>query len=128
MNLTICTFNEDLSEYKKMLAYNQKLVNLGTQLSKLELINQQPISIDVDKFYEMSQAVMPKASSEMIYIGVGLIVGGFLNILGINDKNIIYRVPNGIPSPSSHWSVVKKYLEAKFMRIVGFAYKYLCSM
>ena len=39
MNLIICAFNAEFSETKKMLADNQPLVCLGSQLSKLKLIN-----------------------------------------------------------------------------------------
>ena len=72
-----------------MLAYNQELLNLGTQLSKLELINQRPTLLAADQFYDIYQAVIPKASPEAISIGVGWIVGGLLTILGVHDKNII---------------------------------------
>ena len=35
MESTICTFNAELEEAKKMLADNQSLVSLGSQLYKL---------------------------------------------------------------------------------------------
>ena len=42
----------------------------------------------------MAQAVMPKASPEAISLGGGLIVGGILASLGINDNRIISGIPN----------------------------------
>ena len=71
---------------------------------------------------------MPKASLESIYLGGGLIVGGLLESLGINDNKIISGIPNCIPSPSNLWYVVKKSHEAVFIRISGFICNYPCSM
>ena len=42
--------------------------------------------------------MIPKASPEAISIGGGLLVGGFLASLGINENKIISDIPNGIPS------------------------------
>ena len=102
-----------------MLADNQPLVCVGPQLSKLKLINQQPSLLAADIFYSMAQAVMPKASSEAISLGGGLMLGGLLASIGINDSKIIPGVPNIIPSPSRLWYMVKISPEAKFMRIAG---------
>ena len=76
----------------------------------------------------MDQAGLPKASPEAIYIEVGLKVVGLLASIGINDNNIIYGIPNFVPSPSNLWYVVKKAREAKFMRIAGFIFNYPCIM
>ena len=62
MNLTICAFNVELAEAKKILADNQMLASAVAQLSKLNTINKQPPLLDADRFYAMSQAVIPKAS------------------------------------------------------------------
>ena len=67
---------------------------------------------------------MPKASPEAIYLGGGLIVGGLLVSLGINNNNIISGIPNYIPSPSNLRYMVKKSHEATFIRIVGFVCNY----
>ena len=40
----------------------------------------------------------PKSSPEAIYLGGGLVVGGLLESLGINDNKIISGIPNFIPS------------------------------
>ena len=63
---------------------------------------------------------MQKLSPETICLGVGLIVCGLLTSLCIDNNKIISGIPNCIPSPSNVQYVVKKYREAKFMRIVGF--------
>ena len=65
----------------------------------------------------MAQAVMPKASPEAISLGGGLIVGGILASLGINDNRIISGIPNIIPIPSTLWLVAKKSCEVKLMSI-----------
>ena len=124
MNLTTCALNAYLEEDTKMLSENQTLLSVGSNFSKLKSINKQSSSLAVDVFYAISQAVMPKSSPEAIYIGFGLVVGGLLTIIGICNKNIIYRIPNGIPSPSRLCCVVKKSLKVKFMSIVGFFCKY----
>ena len=49
-----------------------------------------------------------------------MIVCGILVIVGINGNMIIYGIPNGITSPSSLQSVVKKPIEATFMSIAEF--------
>ena len=77
-------------------------------MSKLKLINKQLSLLAVDISYVTTQTVIPKASSEAISFGGGLIVGGILESLGINNNNIIFRIPNGIPIPSSLWYVAKK--------------------
>ena len=64
--------------------------------------------------------MLPKSSREAISPVGGLIVGGILDSLDINDNNIISRIPNSVPSPSSLCYVVKKSLEATFMSISGF--------
>ena len=76
----------------------------------------------------MAQAVIPKASLEEICLGGGLIVGGLLASLDINDDNIISGITNFIPSPSHLWCVVKKPCEGTFMSIVWFVFNYPCSM
>ena len=63
---------------------------------------------------------MQKLSPETICLGVGLIVCGLLTSLCIDNNKIISGIPNCIPSPSNVQYVVKKYREAKFMRIVSF--------
>ena len=103
-----------------MLAYNQTLVILGAQLSKLKSINKLPPSLAADRFYAMAQAVMPKTSPEAISLGGGLIVSGLLASLGINDNKIIYGISNCIPSPPNLPCVVKKSCEVTFTRITGF--------
>ena len=100
-----------------MLVYNQTLVSLGAQLSKIKSINKQPSSLAEDIFYAMAQAVIPKASLEEIYLGGGLIVGGILASLIINDNRILYGILNFIPSTSNLRCMVKKAREATFMRI-----------
>ena len=77
-----------------MLADNQPLVSVGTQLSKLKPINKRPSSLAVDIFYSMAQAVIQKASPEAIYLGCGFIVGGILESLGINNNKIISGIPS----------------------------------
>ena len=84
-----------------MLADTQPLVSLVSQLSKLNSINKGTSLLAADRFYAMSQAVILKAYTQAISIGGGLIVGGLLEILGINDNNIISGIPNCIPSPSN---------------------------
>ena len=94
----------------------------------LNAINKRSSSLDADRFYAMAQAVIPKASPEAICLGGGLILGGLLESLGINDNNIISGILNSIPSPSNLWCVVKKSCEATFMRIAGFVYNYPFSV
>ena len=77
-----------------MVADNQPLVSAGSQLSKINPINKGPSSLAADIFYSMTQAVIPKASPEAIYLGCGLIVGGLLASLSINDNKIISGIPN----------------------------------
>ena len=69
MKSAICALNADLAEVKKILADNQTLVSVGAQLSKLKSINKRPPSLDAGIFYAMTQAVIPKASPEAIFIG-----------------------------------------------------------
>ena len=71
---------------------------------------------------------MPKYLPEAMSIGGGLIVGGILASLGINDNKIISGILNIIPSTLSLHYVVKKSCEATFMRIAGFICNYPCSM
>ena len=127
MKLTICALDEELEDSKKMSADNQSLVCLGSQLSKLKSIKQRPSLLAAYRFYAMYKAVMPKASPEAIYIEIGLIVGGLLEIIGIKDNNIISGTPNVITSTSSLRYVAKKSREATFMRISGFVCNYPCS-
>ena len=61
-----------------------------------------------DRYYAMEKAVMPKASPEAICLGGGLIVTGLLTSVGINNNEIIYGIPNCIPSPPNPRYVVKK--------------------
>ena len=68
----------------------------------------------------MSQAVIPKSSPEAICLGGGLIVGGILDSLGINNNNITSEIPNYIPSPSNLLYVANKSREDTFIRISGF--------
>ena len=82
----------------------------------------------MDIVYAMFQSVISKASPEAICIGGGLIVGGLLASLGINNNNIIYRIPNYIPIPSNLRYVVKKARGATFASISGFVCDYHCSM
>ena len=96
---TICTLNSDLVESKKMLLYNQLLVSLVTQLSKIKSINKLPSSLASDRIYTMDQEVMLKASPEAIYLGGGLIVSGLFASIGINDNKNISGIPNCIPIP-----------------------------
>ena len=128
MRFTICSFNAELSGAKKMLAENQTLVGLVTLLSKLNSINKQPSLLAEDIFYAMAQAVMTKASLEAIYLGGVLVLGGLLASLGINDNNIMFGVPNCIPSPSNLRYVVKKSLEDTFMKISVFVCNYPCRI
>ena len=128
MKPTVCALNVELAEAKKILADNQPLVSLGANLYKLKSINKQPPSLAADRFYAMAQAVMPKASPELISLGGGLIVAGLLASLGTNDNKTISGIHNCIPSPSNLRYVLKKSCEAKFMRISGFVYNYPCSM
>ena len=72
--------------------------------------------------------MIPKASPEVMCIVGGLVVGGILASLGINNNNIISGIPNCIPSPSNLWYVVKKSHETVFIRISGFVCNYPCSM
>ena len=111
-----------------MLAYNHTLAQLGTQLSKLNSIIQQPTFISADIFHARSQAVMPKASPAAISLGGGLVVGGILDSIGINDNKILSWIPNDITSPSRLWYMVKKPRESIFMRIVGFVWNYPCRI
>ena len=66
--------------------YNQSLVSAGAQLSKLNSINKQPSYLSEGRFNATSQSVIPKASSEEISLGGGLIVGVLLESLDINDN------------------------------------------
>ena len=109
MKSTICTFNADVEEAKNMLAENQPLVSLVTQLFKLKWIKKQPYSLAADIFYVMALAVMPKSLPEAISLGGGLVVGGLLASLGINNNIIISGIPNWSPIPSNSWYVVKKF-------------------
>ena len=111
-----------------MLADNHLLVSASAQLYKLNPINKQPSSLSMDRFYAMDQVVIPKSSPEEICLGGGLIVGGLLASLGINNNNIISGIPNYIPSPSNLWCVAKKSREDTFMRIAGFVCNYPCRM
>ena len=72
--------------------------------------------------------MIPKSSPEAICFGGGLIVGGILVSVGINDNKIISGIPNYIPIPSNLRYAVKKFREATFTRIAGFVYNYPCSM
>ena len=71
---------------------------------------------------------MSKSLLEEIYIGFGLIAGGILDSIGINDNKIISGIPNDITSPSRLWYMVKKPRESIFMRIVGFVWNYPCRI
>ena len=51
-----------------------------------------------------------------------------VDILGINENKIISGTLNGIPIPSSLWSMVKKPHKTTFMKIAGFSWKYPCIM
>ena len=128
MKSTICALNAELAEANKILADNQPLVSLCAQLSKLKSINKQPSSLAADRFYAVAQAVMLKALTEVISLGDVSIVAGLLSIPGINYNKIISGISNYISSPSNLRYVVKKSLGATFMRIVGFVYKYPCSV
>ena len=70
--------------------------------------------------------MIPKASPEVMCIVGGLVVGGILASLGINNNNIISGIPNYITSTSNLWYVVKKSDEATFMSISGFVCNYPC--
>ena len=128
MKLTICALNAELSEANNILADNHPLFSLGTQLSKLNSINKRLSSLAADRFYDMVQAVIPKASLEAISLGVGLIVGGLLKILVVNGSNTVSGIQNCIPSPSNLRYVVKKSHEDAFMRIAGFVCRYPCRI
>ena len=65
-----------------MLLDNQLLVSIGTQLSKLKSTDIRPSLLAANRFYYMAQTVMPKASSEEISLGGGLVVGGILASFG----------------------------------------------
>ena len=84
------------------------------------------IVIFVKTFYVIF--MIPKLSLEAIFLGGGLISGGLLANLGINDNKITSGIPNYIPSPSNLRYVAKKSRQAKFIRIKGFEYNYPCSM
>ena len=86
---TICALNAALGEAKKLLACNQLSVSLRVHLSTLKSINKRPSSLAAGRFYAMDQAVIPKASPGGISIGGGLIVGGNLASLGINNNKTI---------------------------------------
>ena len=128
MKSTICTLNADFAESKKMSLDNHLLVSAGDQLSKLNTINKRPSLLAADRFYDVVQAVIPKASPEAISLRVGLIVGGLFASLGINNNKIISGIPNCIPIPSNLRYVVKKSREATFMITAGFVFNYPCSM
>ena len=125
----MCTLNADLAESKKMLAENQPLVSADAHFYKLNSINKRPSSLAVDKFYDMAQAVIPKASPEEIYLGGGLILCSLLASLDIKNKKIISGIPNFIPISSHLQYVVNKSHEYTFMSIVGFFcnYTYIIS-
>ena len=106
---------------ENMLADNQLIVFWGAHSYRLKLINKQPPSIAMDRFYAMSQAVVLKALPRALSIGGGLIVCGILASHSINDNNIIYGILDGIPISSSLWLVVKKSHEAAFMQNVEFS-------
>ena len=95
MKSNICAFNSELEESKNMLVYNQPLVSLDDQLSRLNSINKRPPLLATDRFYAMAQAVMPKSSSEAISVRGVFIVSGFLASLGINDNKLYlgYLIP-----------------------------------
>ena len=124
MKVTICALNAEFPEAKDMLSDNRPLFRFGTQLSKLKSINQRLTSLSTDIFYAMYQAVTLKASPEAISLGGGFMVGGILASLDFNDNNIISGITNGIPSPSSLLSVVKKSYEDTSISIAGFVCKY----
>ena len=107
-----------------MLVDNRPLVSAGDQMSQLKPINKWPWLLATDRFYAMSQAVIPKASPDSIYLGGELIVGGILESIAINYNKIISGIPNYIPSPSNLRFMVKKYHEATFMSIAGFVWNY----
>ena len=86
MKSIICALSTYLEESKKMLADNQPLFNVGSQLSKLKSIKKQPSLLAVDIFYAMAQAVIMKASPEAICFGGGLIEVGLLANLGIHSR------------------------------------------
>ena len=111
-----------------MLADNHLLVSASAQLYKLNPINKQPSSLSMDRFYAMDQVVIPKSSPEEICIGGGLIVGGLLASLGINNNNIISGIPNCIPIPSNLQYVVNKSREVIFKSIAGFFCNYPCRI
>ena len=94
MKLTIYALNAELVEANKMLVENQTLFSLGSHFSKLKSINKQPSSLSTDRFYAMAKAVIMKASPEAISLGGGLIVGGLLESLGINENKMISAIPN----------------------------------
>ena len=72
--------------------------------------------------------MIPKSSLEAIFLGGGLISGGLLSNLGINNNNIISGIPNYITITSNLWFVVKKSREATLLRIAGFVCNYPCRM
>ena len=111
-----------------MLAYNQPLIIVGSQLSKLKSTIKLTSLLARGRFYAMAQAVIPKASPDSIYCGCGFVVDGLSESLGINDNKIISGIQNCIPSPSNLRYVVKKDLETKFTRIAGFVCNYICIM
>ena len=69
-----------------MLADNQPLVSLGTQLYRLKSINKLPPLLAAYRFYAMAQEAITKASPEAISIGGGFIVAGILESLSINNN------------------------------------------
>ena len=82
----------------------------------------------MDRSYAISQEVMRKDSPDVAFLGCGLIVGGLLARLGVNNNKTIYGIPNCIPSPSNLFHAVNKSHEATFMRIAGFFCNCPCSM
>ena len=76
----------------------------------------------------MAQAVIQKTSPEAICLECGFIVGLILEYLGINYNNIIFGIPNFIPSPSNLRYVVNKYCGDTFTSISGFVCNYPCRM
>ena len=99
MKSTICKLKAESAEAKTMLSENHMLISAGNKLSELKPINRWPSPLDADRCYAMDQSVIPKGSPEEICLWGGFIVGGILEIFGINNNKIIYGIPNYIPSP-----------------------------
>ena len=92
--MTICALNTELEEAKGMLAYNHPLVSLGANLSRLNSIDKQLLSLAVERFHAMAQVVMPKSSPEAISLGGELIVAGLFVSICINNNKIISGIYN----------------------------------